>query len=214
MNLFPINAALARFLIPRFIRWGLTANQLTALSLAAGLAGCANLLQGTQAATVWGAVWFLLANLLDECDGSVARATGSASGFGSWFDTVAGCIVHSGFFLALGWGMTRQSSERVWALLGSLAAMGVVLATVTFVGGQSLVRGRAGWIHPDPPRTRPLGGFEWLRGGLRCDFSIVVLIAAIGGWLRWLLWGGLIGTFLFWIPTDFYLAARIRCKKG
>jgi phosphatidylglycerophosphate synthase len=142
--LFPLNAVLAKLLIPRFLKWGVSANQVTGLSLLAGLAGGLAFLEGTQSGMIWGALGFLAANLLDECDGSVARANGTSSGFGSWFDTLAGCVVHAVFFASIGLGLSRQSSEPVWAVLGVLAALGVVIATISYVAGQGIFRGKSG----------------------------------------------------------------------
>ena len=210
MSWLPLNVVLARWLVPRLLKWGFTANQVTALSLVAGWVGCVGFVQGTQVGMVWGAVGFLVANLLDECDGSVARATGTSSNFGSWFDTIVGALVHMGFFFSLGVGLSRQTSEPVWRTAGALAALGVLLATVCYVLGQVYFRGRTAWLHPDPPRSARPAGFDRLKGGLRTDFSIVVLVAAVSGWLRWLLLGGLVGAFLFWIPADLVSAARLR----
>ena len=210
MRIFPLNAALARILVPRFIRWGVSANQITALSLAAGMAGAVSFLQGTGPGRVGGAVGFFAANLLDECDGSVARLNGTSSGWGSWFDTLVGCAVHAAFFASLGWGLSRQKSEGIWALLGALIAASVIAATAVFIAGQVFSRGKRAWAHPDPPRLDPPGRMERLKGALRTDFSVVVLLAALAGALRWLLWGGLVGTLLFWIPSDFLAVSRLR----
>lgn len=212
MRILPLNASLAKLLVPRLVRWGISANQITALSLVAGLAGGGEFMQGTYAGMVAGALWFLLANLLDECDGSVARATGSSSGWGSWFDTIVGCLVHAAFFASLGYGLSKQWAENLWTLLGSLMAASVFFATLSFVVGQGLCRGKIGWLHPDPPRQAQPGRLDWLKGALRTDFSVVVLLASLAGSLRWVLWGGLLGTFLFWIPFELQSAARQRRK--
>lgn len=210
MKLFPLNAALARLLIPWFVRRGISANQITGLSLLVGMAGAVAFLEGTRAGMIWGALGFVAANLLDECDGSVARATGTNSGFGSWLDTLAGCVIHAIFFASLGFGLSYQSSEKIWWVLGMLAALSVVIATAAYITGQGIFRGKNGWRHPDPPRPDRPARMEWLRGALRTDFSLVVLVATVTGALRWLLWGGLLGAFLFWIPADFLAAARLR----
>lgn len=87
MKWFPLNVLLARRIVPVLMRIGVSANQVTTRSLVAGLLGCWGFTWGTRAGMIWGALGFLMANLLDECDGSVARATGTRSNFGSWFDT-------------------------------------------------------------------------------------------------------------------------------
>jgi phosphatidylglycerophosphate synthase len=209
-TLFPLNAALAKLLIPWFVKRGISANQITGLSLLAGMAGALAFLEGTRAGMIWGGLGFFAANLLDECDGGVARATGTNSGLGSWLDTLAGCAVHAIFFASLGFGLSRQSSEKIWRVLGLLACLSVVTATVAYVVGQGVFRGKSGWRHPNPPRPARPDRMEWLRGALRTDFSLVVLAATIAGTLRWLLWGGVLGALLFWIPADLLAAARLR----
>ncbi len=210
MSWFPLNAALGRRIVPWFVRFGMSANQVTLLSLAAGAAGSAAFLQAGRMGMVLGAVGFLAANVLDECDGTVARATGTSSGFGSWLDTVVGCLVHMVFFLFSGRGFSRQLGQGLWALLGGWAALGVLMSTAAYVISQSVVRGKEGLRHPDPPRPAQKGRFEFLKGLLRTDFSIVVLGAVLLGFLPWILWGGAIGSFLFWIPSDLWMAARFR----
>ena len=210
MKIFPLNGALAKLLIPQFIRWGVSANEITACSLLAGLAGAVAFIGGAQQGMIAGALWFFAANLLDECDGAVARANGTSSGWGSWFDTLVGCAVHAAFFASLGYGLSRQTSEARWVLLGALMGVSVVIATAAYIAGQGFFRGKRGWLHPDPPRTDKPGQMERVKGALRTDFSLVVLLASVAGALRWLLWGGLLGTFLFWIPFDFLSAARLR----
>lgn len=183
---------------------------MTLLSLAAGLAGCAGFLHGGRGGMVGGAVGFWAANVLDECDGAVARATGASSGFGSWFDTLVGSLVHIGFFLALGFSLSRSLGQSGWMLLGLCAALGVFASTAGFVAAQAVLRGSEGFRHPDPPRSEPVDRLSLLKGTLRTDFSIVVLFSALLGRMEWILWGASVGTFLFWIPSDFWRVTRLR----
>ncbi len=207
---FPITRVLALRLVPLFVRWRISANVVSLLSLLAGVVGGTLLVEGTPAMMVCGVVGFMVANLLDECDGSVARALGTSSGLGSWLDTVVGCLVHMIFFISVGVGLTRQTAQPLWAVLGSLTGAGVFLATAAYIVSQSLARGRQGWEHPDPPAEEKSDRFEVLRAGLRTDFWVIALAAALLGWLPWLLWGAAVGPFLFWIPSDLWMAARIR----
>lgn len=212
MSWLPLNAALGRRLVPLFVRTGITAHQVTFLSLAAGLAGSLAFLQGGRAGMLWGALGFLAANVLDECDGSVARATRTSSGFGSWLDTAAGSLIHIGFFLALGMALSRRLQQGGWAVLGGCAAFGVFSSTVVFIIGQSVLRGKEGLRHPDPPRSGRKDRLEFLKGTLRTDFSVLVLVSCLMGRMEWILWAGALGAFLFWIPSD--LLGVIRLKRS
>lgn len=210
MSWVPLNAALGRWLVPFFIRFKISPHQVTLLSLAAGGCGAGLFLAGGRGGMVAGAAAFLAANVLDECDGSVARATGTSSGFGSWLDTVAGCLIHIGFFAALGVALSRQLGQRLWLVLGGWAAFGVFVSTTAFVVGQSLVRGREGLRHPDPPSSGRPNRLEFLKETLRTDFSLLVLAAAWVGRLHWILVGAALGAFLFWIPADLWMMFRLR----
>lgn len=205
----PINGFLARLLVPVFIRGAVPANAVTALSGFSGLLSSAAFLKGKEPFFVLGALGFLAANVLDECDGEVARRTGTASGFGSWLDVVTDSLVHMGFFLSLGWGLAMYTAERHWALLGGLAAAAVLMATVLSVRREVVLRGREALSHPDPPKEQQYHRGGWadlLRGWFRIDFSVVVMVSVLLGWMGWILWASLFGAIFFWIPMDLWIA--------
>lgn len=209
--MLPVNRTIAGRLIPWFIRWGVSANGVTAGSLFSGLTGAFFLMQGNPAATFWGAFGFWLANVLDECDGEIARRTHTASGFGSWFDTVSDCLVHVGFFVGLGIGLSSEGGSSIWMVLGILTGTGVFLSYLSYVAWQIFLRGKAAWLHPDPPQREKVNrGFVRVKEWLRVDFSLFVLLATLAGHMGWLLWGGVTGVFLFWIPSDFWMMSRVR----
>lgn len=210
MSFLPLNRFLGMRLVPLFVRLGISANQVTAFSLLAGLTGCFFLVEGNPGSLLLGTLCFVLANVLDEADGGVARATKTSSGFGSWLDTGVGCAVHAGFFFSLGWGLWRYSGQPSWIWLGAATSLGVVASTVSFLVAQVWARGKEAWLHPDPPRGPLPDPLEALKGSLRTDFSWIVLAAAALGMLGWILWGAFVGTFLFWIPADLRMAARLR----
>ena len=203
-HLLPVNSALARPLVPLFVRAGVSANAVTVLSMLSGVAGSLFLLRGTAPAVVLGAAGFLLANVLDECDGKVARQTGTSSRFGALLDTWADFIVHAAFFLGLGIGMARRFPLGPWRMLGILAAAGNLLSFVLDVRGLSDAqpKGPAAALAPDR--------FSWITEWFRIDFSVLVLASALLGRTGWILWAGAIGVFLVWIPSTLLMAARNR----
>lgn len=210
MSLLPFNRFLGLRMVPLFVQLGISANQVTAFSLLAGLAGCFFLAEGNPSALLLGTLCFVLANILDEADGGVARATGSSSGLGSWLDTGVGCAVHAGFFFSLGWGLCSYSGHPSWVWLGAATSLGVVASTVSYLVSQVWARGKEAWLHPDPPHDSSADPLDALKGNLRTDFSLIVLVANVLGIPGWILWGAFVGTFLFWIPADLRMAARLR----
>ena len=202
--LLPVNSALARPLVPLFIQIGFSANAITLLSILFGFLGVVGLLQGTVPGIMAGALGFLVANILDECDGKVARQTGTSSRLGALLDTWADFLVHTAFFLALGIGMSRQFSVRSWLVLGIIAAIGNVVSFILDLRGFSGVQTK------DQLANQAPDCFAWMTEWFRVDFSILVLVSALLHQTGWILWAGAVGVFLVWIPSTVLIVARRR----
>src|SRR5262245_11779380 len=129
----PLNRHLSRRVTPVLIALRLTPNQVTLLGFGAGCFAAWNFLHGSHTERIIGALWFQLCYLLDNCDGEVARQTGKISGFGSWLDTLTDCVIHKAFFISLGLGLSRQTGQPVWILLGGIAASGVLLSYIGYL---------------------------------------------------------------------------------
>jgi len=200
----PLNSALARPLIPLFVRGRISANTVTLLSIAAGIFGAICLAQGGLRSTLLGAGGFLLANVLDECDGKVARETGTASRFGALLDTWADFIVHAAFFLGLGIGTARHLPGGPWLMLGGIAAAGNLVSFLLDLRGLSGVEPKGPNSAASPDR------FAWMTEWFRVDFSVLVMVSALLRSTGWILWAGAIGVFLVWIPSTVAIAARRR----
>lgn len=84
------------------IRVGLTSENVSWLSGAVGLAGCALLVSGSQAALTTGLVVLILFNLLDCVDGDIARSMKTQNPYGSFLDSVCGGIIDLVFWLTVG----------------------------------------------------------------------------------------------------------------
>ena len=202
--MIPFNSVLSRPLIPWFVRLRFSPNAITGLSALFGLLAGFSLALGTARMGGVGAVCFLLSNVLDECDGKVARLTNRSSRLGALLDTLADCVVHAAFFLGLGVGMHRQFPHGPWLLLGAAATGGSILSCVLDVGGVTP------WQPPKPSDKSPEGFLARLIEWLRIDFSLIVLISAAVRQTAWILWSGALGVFIFWIPSTVVIALRGR----
>lgn len=200
----PINSAIARIMVPGFIRMRFSANLITVLSLLSGILGGWFLAQGTFHWVILGAIGFLLANILDECDGKVARQTNTCSRLGAFLDTITDCIVHAALFIGLGVGLAAQFPHGHWLLLGAIAAGGGILSFVLDVGGITP------WQAPGPEKDAREDKWAWVTEWLRIDFSLIVVISAALNHMSWILWAGALGVFLFWIPSTFMIAIKAR----
>ena len=199
--MIPLNRAIARRLVPGFIMMRVSPNTITMLALLAGLLAGWYLAQGNSGAALYGAMLFLLSNVLDECDGTVARQTNRCSRMGAFLDTITDCIVHAAFFLGLGIGMARRFPHGPWLLLGGIAAGGAILSCLLDVGGVTP------WEAPSESSGDRLA---WIAEWFRVDFSLLVVISAALHRMSWLLWAGAIGVFLVWIPGTFVMAVKGR----
>lgn len=204
LSLLPINSVLARPLIPFFLRARISANSVTLLSLFSGLVAGIFFSLGTSSAMICAALGFLLANLLDECDGKVARLTHTTSQLGAFLDTLADCVVHVALFIGLGLGLHRQFPQGPFLFLGMVAAGGSFLSFVLDVGGITP------WQAPSSPGGGNGSLLAWVTEWLRIDFSLLVLISAFWGRLNWVVWAGALGVFFFWIPSTLLITMQSR----
>lgn len=143
---------IAALLVRPLIGTPVTPNQVTALSLIVGLAGGWLFALGAPAAH-WGAVLFMVAALLDHCDGELARATGTTSRFGHHFDVAAGGLVHVALYTGIGIGL-RDGTLGGWAPVMGIVA-GVTVGAI-FIVRVDLER-RKGADAIDQPQ---IAGFE------------------------------------------------------
>ncbi len=197
----PLNSAIARPLVPLFIGLRFSANAVTILSLCAGLLAGLAFTESTAPMMLMGAVGFFLSNVLDECDGTVARQTNNCSQFGALLDTVTDCIVHAALFLGLGIGLHHRFPDGPWFFLGAVATGGSILSCALDIGG----------ITPwQPPRPTDEASLAWVTEWFRIDFSLLVILSALFRQMGWILWAGALGVFFFWIPSTFLIAVRSR----
>ena len=200
--MIPLNTAIARCFIPGFIRLRISPNAITVLSLLSGVLSGWVLARETDPALILGAFLFFLANVLDECDGAVARQTNSCTEVGATLDTLADCIVHAAFFVGLGTAMAARMPQGPWVALGWMAAGGGILSCLLDVGGITP------WQAPDHSHKNGGRSLAWIAEWFRIDFSAIVVISALLGHTAWLLWAGALGVFLFWIPSTFVIALQ------
>ncbi len=205
--MIPLITAIARCFIPGFIRLRISPNTITGLSLLSGVLAGWVLARGTGPALILGAFLFLLANVLDECDGVVARQTDSCTPLGATLDTFADCVVHAAFFVGLGAAMAAQMPQGPWVALGWTAAAGGILSCALDVVGITP------WQAPDHSDKTRERSLAWVVEWFRIDFSVIVMISALVGHASWILWAGALGVFLFWIPSTFVIAVQGRRKS-
>lgn len=188
-----------------------TANQTTAASLICGLVAVYLLGLGMN---IPAALIFIIAYILDNCDGEIARAKDQCSEFGMRFDTFVDWIVNSGFFFGLGFGTSRVFDDPIWLWLGVAGFVGgtinyLLSIFLDFKDAQNALNS------PESASVEksvtPESAFEWLifcfRELARADFCFLVLLLALADVLWVLLPAGAIGAQVYWI-LQLYKKAR------
>jgi len=108
-------------------RLPVTPNQLTGISLLAGLAAAWFFSAGAGPALVWGGLLYLTANILDCADGQLARLKGNGTPLGRIVDGVADYVSSVAVFLAIGIGLASGGGSP-WLLIVAAGASSAVHA--------------------------------------------------------------------------------------
>lgn len=213
-QLLPLVRHLSYRLTPLILRLPLSPNQVTGLSLAAGLLGSACFLAGTWAWGVAGGLLLILCYTLDNCDGEVARIKNMSSEWGAKFDDLADWLVDSAFFAALGIGTWSATGQVLWLICGLAAAAG---ATIDY--GVDLVYHARTRKEPEGPtreetaktERRPENMVDWLiyifHKLSRADFCAIVFVLALFDVTWVLLPLAAIGAQAYWV-TDLFRRSR------
>jgi len=115
---------------------GISANQVTLLSLAVMLGGLACIAAGTTALLAAGACLLLLGYILDCCDGEIARCRNQASLRGEYLDALAHATTIPAMFLAAGLGQELRTgaTDALWfGAAAAIAAMNPAKAALAAV---------------------------------------------------------------------------------
>ena len=211
-QLFPLTRHISYRLTPILAATPLTPNQITGLSLAAGLAGAACFALGPWAWRVGGAILLVLSYALDNCDGEIARLKGLSSEWGAKFDDLADWLIDGTFFAALGYGVWTDSGEIAWLWLGLAATAG---ATIDYAVDLVLhAKAEETGVTREEQSTvarKPEDAADWLiyvfHKLSRADFCFIVLGLALADITWVLLPAAAVGAQAYWV-ADLFKRAR------
>lgn len=126
-HFFPLVRQLSRHLTPVLLRLPASPNQITAAAIAVGMLSAGAFLIRGLAGAIAGVLLFILCQVLDNCDGEVARLKGLQSRFGARLDDCGDWLVHSALFVALGVRTAAADGRTIWIWLGAACALGISL---------------------------------------------------------------------------------------
>jgi phosphatidylglycerophosphate synthase len=110
------------------LRWGVSPNAVTLMSLSVGLVAGWCFWRSTPAQALLGLALYALAVVLDHADGEVARLALRQSRWGARLDIIVDTAVHALLLVAL--GVTAQQVAGGGAIAGVVAALGAIGSAV------------------------------------------------------------------------------------
>lgn len=207
-RLFPLIRRVSCRLTPFLLELPVTANHITVAATAIGLAGAWCFLQGGMAASLSGAILFIISSILDNCDGEVARLKGIESRFGDRLGDFGGWVVHAALFVALGINAAQTYGHEMWSWFGYITAAG---ATMNY-GLTSILK-----VTPADRVSVPSdlsGTLRWsekaiyvFRALMRADFCFILLVLVVFDLVWVLLPMAAVGAQIYW-TTALYEKAR------
>jgi hypothetical protein len=213
-QLFPLTRHLSYWLTPALARTPLTPNQITALSMLAGLGGAWCFTYGEAAWGIAGGLLLVACYTLDNCDGEIARIKKMSSEWGAHFDDLVDWLVDSAFFAALGYGTWAATGNVIWFWLGLAATFGATLDYVIDIALYARQKKNPEAKTREDEATdvrKPEDWIDWLiyifHKLSRADFCVIVTGLALFD-LTWLLLpAAAVGAQVYWI-TDLFKRAR------
>lgn len=167
-------------------------------------------LRGDYFSILIGAFLFLICYVFDNCDGEIARLKDMRSFFGMRYDTFVDWIVHTCFFICLGWGATSVTEQEVWFWSGLLAGFGgsVNYALELY---QNRTKPHSTQLKDEEAAPKDddtkMDRFVLNARVVRSDFCFIVLLLSLGGVLWYLLPPAAIGAQAYW-ALQFTQSAR------
>ncbi|MFO0774635.1 MAG: CDP-alcohol phosphatidyltransferase family protein [Nitrospiraceae bacterium] len=190
-----INRRLSPLFTRLFLRLKVSPNAVTGVATFIGLVAALCFAQGSYVAGLIGALLFQWSAVIDCCDGEVARLTFTESPFGAKLDLWLDNVVHMAIFAGIGYGAYHNpppdvlSETFLWA-----GAITVLANLVSFLGVNILA------AHQRKRLPSPWVDFL-LKNVATRDFSMVVLLFAVAGWLPWFLMLAAGGSVIFALST-------------
>jgi CDP-L-myo-inositol myo-inositolphosphotransferase len=186
-----------------------TPNQITMGLLVLGMMAAVLFAQGDPVFMILGALLFQAQSTLDGCDGELARLKFQESRLGGILDVVTDGLVTAAGFFGMGLGVSRLSGESLYAVLGAVAGGGTLACTgllflLTHRSGRfsgsfrsfSPFKGSLSTVDGFPARffdglTRALDSLS------RRDYTYLVLLLALVGYLSYFLWMASVGIVVY-----------------
>jgi phosphatidylglycerophosphate synthase len=139
-----LHRPLSRAVTRRLLNSRVTPNTMTLVAAAFGVAGVLIAWRGGYGSFLAGAILFEIQNVLDGCDGEIARLKHLSSRVGEWLDQVVDDLLNIAFLSAVGIGLAGTLEWTRWVTVAAIAAqvihlIGLYAGLVFRAGGRGSV---------------------------------------------------------------------------
>ena len=149
---------LAFLLVKGIYRLPITPNQVTFLSMIAGLLCAWCFAQGTTGEFFAAGIWYAVANTLDCADGMLARLQNSGTPFGRLVDGIVDWIISVAIFVGVGIGLTAITGNPMMWWLAAAGGFTSAFHAIVFDSQQqayiAAIRGKGDYLNAELDRAR------------------------------------------------------------
>jgi phosphatidylglycerophosphate synthase len=187
-----VNRAVSSRLTRHLLSWPITPNQITMLSLLAGLLGAWILQRAGLGWSLAGLGLFQLSVILDHADGELARMRFQFSRFGKWLDNWSDHAVDLAVVACLARRAAGTMSTPALVALALAAAVGVTTAFIVVFRWSLLQEGgKAATGRPGEALIRSMAN--------RDGFTLALWSTVLLGQPLWFLWTLALGANAYWL---------------
>jgi phosphatidylglycerophosphate synthase len=183
------------------MRTPITPNQITTLSMIFGVAGGVICIRGDYFSILIGAFLFLICYILDNCDGEIAQIKDMRSLFGMRYDTFVDWLVHTVFFICLGWGALNVTGQSLWLWSGIAASCGgTINYAIEIYQNRTKPHSTQLTEEENAPKNDDTKMDRVVLNAriIRCDFCFIVLPLSLANVLWYLLLPAALGAQAYW----------------
>ncbi|MGE5849572.1 MAG: CDP-alcohol phosphatidyltransferase family protein [Candidatus Methylomirabilota bacterium] len=203
-----VNRTVSTLLTRGLLNSRVTPNQVTGMSLLAGLVGAWILGGEGVVRSLLGLILFQLSIILDHVDGEIARLKFQFSRLGKWLDNFSDHAVDLAVIGFLTWRVAKGHPPAYFIVLGLLAGLGATGAFLVVFGWTMSGRQR------EVRRTATARLLARLLATLanRDGFCLALWLTLLLGNPEWFLWALALGANAFWVAWLFIYGVSLRSR--
>jgi phosphatidylglycerophosphate synthase len=129
-----LHRPVSRWVTRQLLACPITPNQMTLVAAVFGVAGVAVAWRGGYGRLLAGAALFEIQNVLDGCDGEIARLKHLRSRGGEWLDQVIDDVLNIAFLASVGSALARGGSSYAWPVTRIAVAAQIVHMVGLYAG--------------------------------------------------------------------------------